>query len=369
MTKLFWGVILLIFVSSCASFKKHTYQPIGSLLDLQGVYVDSAQHIPLSFNLHRYDTIDIFKFDFVDDKYLNLSGLTDKGFQLLKTYKGKYNKDKNYFQGTLSKVYAPFLVVHIMRKDIVRLGKDSLNSLFIDKQYYGFGGILGFFASYDYQASRSVAPISDLPLIPTRINDKWGFADRNKNMVVEAKYEFVRTFINDYARVKQNSKWGLINSRGEEVIAPQYDKINTLFNNDSVYYIYNGNRYGLVTAEGKVLVPPQYDYIHCDYPISSDSYFRVRLNGKMGIYHNGKELMPPIANFISPLKGRKTGKDMVEANTDILPYNLTINKKSYMIDERGQLYQIEFRPNKQGYDLIKQDYKQEFSDGMHRFLK
>lgn len=55
-------------------------------------------------------------------------------------------------------------------------------------------------------------------------DNKWGFADKNGNMVVEAKYDKVTEF-NEYgfASVQRNGKWGAINTQGEEVVEPVYN--------------------------------------------------------------------------------------------------------------------------------------------------
>lgn len=55
-------------------------------------------------------------------------------------------------------------------------------------------------------------------------NGKWGFADKEGNIVVEAKYDKVTEF-NEYgfAAVKKDGKWGAISREGKEVIDPSYE--------------------------------------------------------------------------------------------------------------------------------------------------
>ncbi|MGN1297390.1 MAG: WG repeat-containing protein [Clostridia bacterium] len=55
-------------------------------------------------------------------------------------------------------------------------------------------------------------------------NGKWGFADKEGNIVVEAKYDKVTEF-NEYgfAAVKKDGKWGAISRDGKEVIEPSYE--------------------------------------------------------------------------------------------------------------------------------------------------
>ena len=60
-------------------------------------------------------------------------------------------------------------------------------------------------------------------LFAKKENDKWGFVNKNGNIVVEAKYDKVTEF-NEYgfAGVRLDGKWGVVNSAGEEVLAPTY---------------------------------------------------------------------------------------------------------------------------------------------------
>lgn len=53
---------------------------------------------------------------------------------------------------------------------------------------------------------------------------KWGFADKNGNVVVDCKYDIV-TELNEYgfAGVLQDGKWGVIDSSGKEVVVPTYE--------------------------------------------------------------------------------------------------------------------------------------------------
>lgn len=52
---------------------------------------------------------------------------------------------------------------------------------------------------------------------------KWGFINKNGDIIVECKYDFVTEFNkNGFAGIKQNGKWGVINSAGEIIVEPIY---------------------------------------------------------------------------------------------------------------------------------------------------
>lgn len=64
----------------------------------------------------------------------------------------------------------------------------------------------------------------DNKLFAKKIDDKWGFVNKQNNIVVEAIYDKVTEF-NSYgfAGIKKDGKWGVINNSGEIVIEPTYN--------------------------------------------------------------------------------------------------------------------------------------------------
>ena len=55
-------------------------------------------------------------------------------------------------------------------------------------------------------------------------NSKWGFINKDGDIIVECKYDFVTEFNqNGFAGIKQNGKWGVINSKGEIIVEPIYE--------------------------------------------------------------------------------------------------------------------------------------------------
>lgn len=67
----------------------------------------------------------------------------------------------------------------------------------------------------------------DNKLYAKKINDKWGFADKDGNLVVQNEYDMVTEF-NSYgfAGIKVDGKWGVINENGEIVQEPIYELDN-----------------------------------------------------------------------------------------------------------------------------------------------
>ncbi|MCI8444073.1 MAG: WG repeat-containing protein [Clostridia bacterium] len=61
-------------------------------------------------------------------------------------------------------------------------------------------------------------------LFAKKENDKWGFADRNGNIMVACEYDKVTEF-NEYgfAAIKKDGKWGVVNCSGRVVLEPTYE--------------------------------------------------------------------------------------------------------------------------------------------------
>ena len=55
-------------------------------------------------------------------------------------------------------------------------------------------------------------------------DNKWGFVNKDGDMVVEAKYDKVTEFNEfGFASVQKDEKWGAINTQGKEVVEPTYN--------------------------------------------------------------------------------------------------------------------------------------------------
>ena len=53
-------------------------------------------------------------------------------------------------------------------------------------------------------------------------NGKWGYVDKDGNIVIDPRFEMAKSFSNDLAAIQINGKWGFIDTKGEVVIEPQF---------------------------------------------------------------------------------------------------------------------------------------------------
>lgn len=179
-------------------------------------------------------------------------------------------------------------------------------------------------------------------LAQVKLHGKWGVIDRNENVIVPFKYDYMHDFGEIYdglAWVKINKKEGLINRNGREVIPVKYDAIGemtmggpvepldyagliTVENNgkkgafslsgqEVIPVQYNDigfSRHGMIPAEsnknwgildtkGKTVIPFKYDYasleINDKETAAADLIF-VRLNKLKGVINKSEKIIVPL---------------------------------------------------------------------------
>lgn len=78
---------------------------------------------------------------------------------------------------------------------------------------------------------------------------KYGFVDRNDNVVIRVMYDDARDFSEGLAAVSVDSEWGFVDKTGNMVIAPQYEYVGDFKNGDA--YVSMGSYYGYINKQGK----------------------------------------------------------------------------------------------------------------------
>lgn len=240
-------------------------------------------------------------------------------------------------------------------------------------------------------------------LIPYRKGDKWGFCDRNKNIIIECKYDEVDFFSEGLAAVKINDKWAYIDSNGNEVIPAIY-KIAYSFSEGfaavketlDYYYSYidtqgkkviigdyevahsfeNGyavtkinHKWGLIDKKGMAVIPHDYD----DFYFVTDTIIYVKKNNKCGLLSvNNREIIPVKYDFLMRLINNMfraridnkwklvevSGKEITPLKYDFIDYKAS-NNMVLVKFENGRLGFIDFDGNEYwegGNDGIYKNY-------------
>ncbi|NMA94130.1 MAG: hypothetical protein GX975_05655 [Clostridiales bacterium] len=88
------------------------------------------------------------------------------------------------------------------------------------------------------------------------INEKYGFLDKNLNVVIPAIYDYVNSFSNGLATVVKGDKYGFINKAGKEVVPCIYDAAGSF--SDGLALVQKNGLYGYIDTSGKEVIPCKY---------------------------------------------------------------------------------------------------------------
>ncbi|MCB0793991.1 MAG: WG repeat-containing protein [Flavobacteriales bacterium] len=119
-------------------------------------------------------------------------------------------------------------------------------------------------------------------LIPVKKKTKWGYIDREKRPVVEARYEQAWDLIDGYARVRSAKGMGCIDSTGKEVIPATYSSISDARHGLFVASAPEGT--GVLDAQGQVVLSFSYDAVE----IEDADVLRVERNELLAYYRISK---------------------------------------------------------------------------------
>lgn len=152
---------------------------------------------------------------------------------------------------------------------------------------------------------------------------KYGYIDRNGNMVILARFEEARDFSEGLATVKIGDKYGCIDSNGRVVIPPRFDFIGE-FKNGFAEIRFDRLETGKIDRTGKILIAPsspmltfrnrKYGYVNRNGNIVIPARFEeatdfneglatVKIGDKYGcIDSSGKVVISPRFDFIGKFK-------------------------------------------------------------------
>ncbi len=89
-------------------------------------------------------------------------------------------------------------------------------------------------------------------------NGKRGFINRDGEMVIEPRYDRVKSFSNGLASVMKGESWGYINNEGEFVIEPQYSHAQSF--SEGLAWVEIEGKWGLIDRTNQLLIEPIFDY-------------------------------------------------------------------------------------------------------------
>jgi len=110
-----------------------------------------------------------------------------------------------------------------------------------------------------YHSNYKVTDKNENELLAVRLNDKYGFTDRNGKEIIHPQYDDVTSFNEGLAAVQLGEKCGFIDKTGNEVISPKYDSAYTF--SEDLAAVSGGaySKWGYIDKTGKVIIQLKYD--------------------------------------------------------------------------------------------------------------
>ncbi|WP_176560242.1 WG repeat-containing protein [Brevibacillus dissolubilis] len=182
------------------------------------------------------------------------------------------------------------------------------------------------YASQPMQTTISVKK-QEPEIFPVEVNYKWGFINKQNQVVIEPKYDSVERTYSGYYKIKRGDNigyvsmqgrilldavykdvleiesllapfdgksWGIMTPEGKWMFRPQFAQIDPQYNLDLrriLIKVQKGSKWGLITESGTTLIAPQYDelnYIH------RDGSSQVRVGNKWGLFDSNGKLVIPV---------------------------------------------------------------------------
>ncbi len=111
-------------------------------------------------------------------------------------------------------------------------------------------------------------------LAAVELNEKWGFINEQRELVLPAIYTHAMFFEEGLASVELDDKWGFINKQGELVIPAIYTYV--YYFSEGLTAVKLNEKLGYINKQGELVVPA----IYTDADYFQDGLAKVELNGE-----------------------------------------------------------------------------------------
>ena len=91
-----------------------------------------------------------------------------------------------------------------------------------------------------------------------RIPWRWGYVNREGDVVIPPVYEFAEAFSEGHAAVMVDGKWGYVDRTGTMAIPPRFREAGSF--NEGLAAVRKGRRWGYIDAEGTIAIPCRFEY-------------------------------------------------------------------------------------------------------------
>ena len=163
-------------------------------------------------------------------------------------------------------------------------------------------------------------------LFPYTSENKIGLVDKDENIVIDAKYDYINVISKDFIIVSDNGNYNIINSKGEIMFPSSFQDIATIEDVDNLYLAYNNNKVGLIDINNNFLLECNYDNVSVLVDdVSSNYLINATRDNNVELYLYSDGRLDLVNNF---------------SNIDVMFFS---NDDIYMADFEGKysIYNIE----------------------------
>lgn len=162
-------------------------------------------------------------------------------------------------------------------------------------------------------------------LARVRIDDKYGFIDKDSKQAISLIWDYAGSFSDGLAVYSMGSKFGFIDKKGEPKIVAMYDDVASFFENGLAPVEQNG-KWGFVDKKGNMKIQPMFDDA---YPFCEGRAL-VEINGKYGFVNTKGDIEIPVI-YTDASAYFHNGLAMVSNETATSATYSYINKKGDVI--------------------------------------
>lgn len=130
------------------------------------------------------------------------------------------------------------------------------------------------------RTSANKKTVAGKALTPTKLNDAWGYTDKDGQWVIEPRFDMARQFAeNGLAAVSVGGNWGYINANGEWVIELQFSRAES-FSANGLAAASMGGKYGYIDSNGHWAIAPQFNNF---WSFADNGLAKVIVNSGRGV--------------------------------------------------------------------------------------
>jgi hypothetical protein len=140
-------------------------------------------------------------------------------------------------------------------------------------------------------------------LAGVRIDERWGFVDRRGRFVIRPEYEELRPFFEGHACVQKNGKWGLIDSDGRYAVECRFEELRRL--DGGVAAAKLDGKAGFISRDDHWVIAPTFEMSYTFFHELAivrrgETYSYIRRDGKIvwTSCQNAKVQFPPAPFFV-----------------------------------------------------------------------